>query len=252
MKFEFYDATVVANNDEEKKGRIKVACAALLGDEKTALPMWIPPRFDWGWFAIPDVGELVQIEMSSDSETDELPGQSSVDDPDIFYRGKRTYTNETVEEGSDPTIINEVFKGDTYPKRRGFATPAGHYLFFDDTEDKVEIKVSWTDKIDVQTIVVDKDGIKVADKYTNVIELKDGETKITTDGNVVVTGKDFSANTDSVNLINGADNYLVRGDDLITWLNSSKHTHPTGMGPSGTVTVPATPADFLSPTGKVK
>jgi len=252
MKLDVYDATVVANNDEEKKGRIKVACAALLGDEERALPMWIPPNFDWGWFVVPDIGEIVQIEMSSDGETDELPGQSSVDDPDIFYRGKRSYTKEVTAENIEPREINEEFLGTTYPKRRGFATPTGHFLYFDDSEGSEEIKISWTDKTDAQTLIINKDGIKITDKHANIIELKDGEIKITSGDNILVTGKDFTANTDTVNLVNGADNYLVRGDDLITWLNSIKHTHPTGMGPSGTVTTPALAIDFLSTAGKLK
>lgn len=250
MIFEVYDATVVANNDEEKKGRVKVTCVGLLGDEKTALPMWVPPRFDWGWFSVPDVGEIIQIETNSNSETDEVPGQSSIDGLDIHYRGKRSYTKADTEENIEVREINENFIGDTYPKRRGFATPTGHIIFFDDTEGEEEIKISWTDSSDPQTLVIDKDGIIITDKFQNIIQLKDGEIKITSNDNIVVTGKDFSAITDTVNLVDGADNWIVRGDDLITWLNS--HQHPTGMGPSGPPAIPAIPTDFLSSKAKVK
>jgi len=286
MKLEVHDAVVAANNDEEKKGFIKVTCVGLLGDEKTVLPMWIPPRFDWGWFSVPDIGEVVQIEVNVDEEKDEFFGQSSIDNLNPHYRGKRSYTTDATEENVEVREIHEDFVGDTYPKRRGFATPEGHIIYFDDTEGKKKVQITWKDGEKFQFIsfektgalisnqsgsfihldaeneevkVIDqhgniytsnKDGIKMMDKFSNIIEMKDGAVQIISQAGIVATGTDFTAATGTVNLVDGADDFAVRGADLIAWL--AAHTHPTGMGPSGPPAIPPLPVDFLSSVCKLK
>ena len=86
-----YWATVTNNVDPENRGRISVACVGLLGDEETELPMFVEPVHDWGWFYIPDVGELVEIEVIESSDEDEQHGQMSIDNLDIKWRSKRDY-----------------------------------------------------------------------------------------------------------------------------------------------------------------
>lgn len=67
---------------------------------------------------------------------------------------------------------------------------------------------------------------------------------------VLVTGKNFVSDTDFVDLVTGADQHMVRGEDLIKWL--TQHTHPTSTGPSGPPIKPPTPPDFLSQKAKLK
>ena len=70
MTTQTFDATVTNIEDPEKRGRIEVSCAGLLGDEDSTLPMWVEPNTDWGWFYVPDVGELVEIEHVSSTSDD--------------------------------------------------------------------------------------------------------------------------------------------------------------------------------------
>ena len=245
MNYERHKAIVVANNDSDnpnKRGEIKVACAGILGDEDTALPDWIPPVLDWGWFYVPDIGEIVEIELNTSDTTDEMPGQSSIDGMDLHWRGKRFFTGDSMEANNEVRQVNENFLTN-YPKRRGFATPNGHVLYFDDKDGSQKIEIIWKKGSATQTIAIDDSGILVTDKNGSKIQM-DGS------GNVTITSTDFSAKTDTVNLVDGADQWIVRGDELLTWLNA--HTHPTGMGPSGTPITPAIPADFLSTVAKVK
>lgn len=242
MNYERYTGIVVANDDPDQRGKIKVACAGILGDEDTALPDWIPPVLDWGWFYVPDIGEIVEIEINTSDETDEMPGQSSIDGMDVHWRGKRFFTGDTVEANNEVRQVNENFLTN-YTKRRGFATPNGHVIYFDDKSGSQKIEIIWKKGSSTQTIAIDDSGIVVTDKNGSTIEM-DGS------GGVTITSTDFTAKTNTVNLVDGADQWVVRGDELLQWLNA--HTHPTGMGPSGTPSVPAIPADFLSTAAKVK
>ncbi len=240
MNIEKYDATVTAV-DEEQLGRIRVSCAGLLGDEDSELPDWVLPKFDWGWFYIPDVGEIVEIEVTTGSETDEIPGQSSIDGLDVHWTGtgKRYLTNESVEGQNEVRIIHDEFKTN-YGKRRGFATPAGHIFVFDDTDGSEKIILSWKHDTSKQSVTFDNDGILVEDKHGNVIRMKDGSME--------TEGTQIDLKNGKINLLDGADEKVMRGDTTKTWLDT--HTHPTGMGPSGPPTV-ALPSNALSQNCKV-
>lgn len=145
---ETYPATVTVNEDDEQRGRVRVACAGLMGDEESELPMWVEPAFDWGWFFVPDVGEIIEVELTSASEEDEHFGQASIDNLDIRWRGKRFFTEAegTVgEEDQDPEVDARKVHAEfltNYGKRRGFATPWGHIILFDDTDGDHRISIS--------------------------------------------------------------------------------------------------------------
>jgi len=143
---EIYPAIVTSNEDEEQRGRIQCACAGLMGDEETPLPQWIEPKFDWGWFYVPDVGEIVELEVIAGTEQDEQFGQSSIDNLDIHWCGRRSYTDaEGDDDGDAPEErqIHDDFVAEAYAKRRGFATPWGHIFMFDDTEGTPRIWLTW-------------------------------------------------------------------------------------------------------------
>ncbi len=286
MKTEVYEARVTSLNPDDPPGCIRVACQGLLSDEDSELPMAIPPLFDWGWFLIPDPGETVEIEVRNSGTKSKLG--SSVLGLDIHWRGKRYYTGDSTEAETEVRQVHEDFTKKNYGKRRGFATPQGHIIYFDDTEGDKKIQVTWKDGEKFQFISFDndgalisnqngtfiqldaeneemkiidqhgssissnEDGIKMIDKFKNIIEMKDGAIQIVSQDGIVATGKDFTAATGTVNLVDGADDFLVRGADLIAWLMG--HVHPTGMGPSGPPTpgIPSLPTDFLSTVAKVK
>lgn len=151
-----YEATVTWNEDPDKLGKIRVSCVGLMGDEETEIPIDVDPVHDWGWFYVPDVGEIVEIEVIEGSSEDEQNGQMSIDNLDIKWRSKRFFGNT---EGDTPTPINEDFTSTNYGKRRGFATPMGHVFMFDDTEGSEQVSLKWQNKAGENTFFsMDKDG----------------------------------------------------------------------------------------------
>lgn len=283
MTIETHTGIVTDNQDPEKRLRIKVACATLLGDEETDLPMWIPPVMQWGWILIPDVGEEVDLDVIASSEHDNSFNQSSIDSLDIKWKGNRHYTNDTVESPMEARPVPEDFLTN-YGKRRGFATPMGHIFYFDDTPGNQKVQLSWYDGEKYQFIsfdetgsvvlsnkngtyiyldstnaaasVVDEngnsismnaEGIKLIDKFGNVIELKNGAVQIISQAAITMTGGSCSVATGSVDLANGADEYIVKGTSFkITY---DTHTHPGPFGPTG---VPVVPMTNLSTVVKTK
>lgn len=284
-------ARVVANDDENHRGRIKVICPDLTGDPDTVLPNWIEGAFDWGWFVIPDVDEVVEIEVVTSTEMDETVGQSTIYNPEIRWRQKREYHAGEDEGGvATGTPIHEDFTSSNYGKRRGFATPNGHILLFDDTEAGERINLTWhalegeedkysyisfdptgsillgnkngslihLDAANGSLTIIDENGnlyssdskgLKLVDKNGNVIELKGGAVQVLAPGSVVINCKTAQMKAGAVELGDGADTPVVRGDDWKTW--AENHTHPTGVGPSGIPIQPILPA-VLSSVATVK
>lgn len=139
---ERYEAVVSAiegfDDEYEKRGVIKVICPALMADDETPLPVLCEPAHDWGWFYVPDVGEAVEIEVVTSSDRDETWGQQTLEALAPTWRGKRQHTDVETE-GDDPRPIHVDYTDTNYGKRRGFSTPFGHVLLFDDTEGKQRI-----------------------------------------------------------------------------------------------------------------
>jgi hypothetical protein len=303
VKVERYNAVVTKNDDDKKRGRIKVKSAELTGDPDAEVE-WIEPVLDWGMFLVPDIGEEVEIEaIVEDDQNEDVPFQAFLDEPRIRWRGKRFES----EEGKEPRPPHPLFTGTNYGKRRGFSTPLGHVLMFDDTEGAEQITMSWTNKagdkfayisfdktgsallsnqngamihldaenaatniIDAQPggsnlISMDAAGVKVIDKFSNIIELKDGAIQILSQKGVVVqggTGVNVKAPAIALDAGGDADVFMVRGDDLKMWIESvlkawaDTHVHPTTApgSPTGPAAVPLNPppATILSTAGKVK
>lgn len=260
------EAIVTANQDENKLGRIRVACAEIMGDEEVELPMEIEPSLAWGWFVVPDVGEIVELEYEESSNTDEVRGQTSIDAMNITWNQKRNWTAEETEGENEVRSIPEDFL-ENYGKRRGFATPNGHILYFDDTEDKQKIQLTWKqsdtysflsfdedgsiilankngthiylnakDKalslVDEHgnSISTDEDGIKIIDKFGNIIETKDGVVQIISQDGIVVTGNSFNAKTGTVDLCDGATSEAVKGTEFKSYFDT--HQHNGAFGPT--------------------
>lgn len=213
-----YPAKVTFNQDPDKRGVIRVACVGIMGDEDTEIPVDVEPAHDWGWFYVPDIGELVEIECVEGSSEDEQQGQASIDNLDLKWRSARYYGND---EGDTPTPINPAFTSKNYGKRRGFATPAGHVMMFDDTEGSEEITLSWKDGSALLTF---------DSKGTVTIQNKAGAS-IVMDSD---TGK-ITATSDEIDL-NGDEQQAILGNLFKQYFDT--HTHPTGVGPSGVPIVP--------------
>ena len=285
MRTEIYDAIVTDNDDEEKRGRVEYACAGLMGDEETPLPEWAVPSLDWGWFVVPDIGEIIEIEVIVSSETDESYGQSSIGSLNAKWKGKRAWTSSETDGDNVPRPIPEDFQTN-YGKRRGFATPAGHIMYFDDTTGKEKVHISqklkdgyqmmsmdekgglviankggtmiYMNSEDKEFTIIDEnsnmiatspDGIKLIDKFSNIIELKENLIQILGQGAITVNGGVCDIKCATINLLDGANQKVVLGDLFMTMFNL--HTHPTGTGPSGPVTPPGMTIAQLSGNCKV-
>lgn len=261
---ERHPAVVTSTDDPEKRGRVRVACAALMGDEETELPMWVEPVLDWGWFYVPDVGEQIEIEVTTSAPEDERPGQASIDGLNMNWNGARYYGNS---DSDNPTNIHEDFKKN-YGKRRGFATPGGHILLFDDTDKSRRVTLTWADGAgkfsyfgfdedgsliggthrahllylnakDDEVLLVDPSGntiasepggIRVVSASGNMIDITEGATQITNAGAVKIMCKTAQIEAGKVEVA-GDTEQCVLGTSFAALF--SKHTHPTGMGPSG-------------------
>lgn len=252
---ERYEALVTNNEDDEQRGRIKVACVGLLGDEEAELPMWVEPALDWGFFFVPDVGEIVEVEVVTHTEQDEHFGQSSIDNLDIRWHGTRYYTEGDGDQ-TEPRAVHNDFVAENYGKRRGFATPAGHILMFDDTEGKTKVVLTWVQEIveqgeapeetKISQLIIDTDGtIKLGVLGKHFIHLKENEVEIQLDegANLKLSNKDADAEAilgDGAVKVAIADHLEALYGDLKTYIEGA--IVPTGMGPSGTVQAGSGPA----------
>lgn len=258
MKIEKYDATVMTNEDPEQRGRIKIACAGLLGDEETELPEWVEPNLQWGWFVIPEPGEIVEIETREGNDQDEIFGQSSMENLEIRWSGKRSWTGDEVDNG-EVRSINDEFK-ENYGKRRGFATPAGHLFIFDDTGGSEKIFLTWTQGDKSQTIELNETGsIKISNSDSSVVHLdaENEKIEITDKHNNVVRmsadlieteGTEITLKNTTVNLLDGTVEPILKGTATKTAYDA--HTHPTAFGPSGPPVV-LLPSNALSQNANV-
>jgi hypothetical protein len=216
---ERYEAVVVANDDPEKRGRIRVACAGLVGDEDAALPFWVEPLFDWGLFVVPDVKESVEIEVDVASDTDESYQQTSLEALNPRWRTKRHYT--------DAFPVHEDFTSKNYGKRRGFVTPRGHTMVFDDAEGSEAITLTWRSK----------------DGKAQTLSIVDDKAEIKLDGaTLTITGKDASTVTV---LGDGAVKAAIADHLQVLWTTFKAlydaHLHPEVALRAGLATAGADP-----------
>lgn len=206
IQTERHIAVVAATDAGEKfqRGRIKVRSLSLLGSDDAVLQEWIEPCFDWGWFQIPDIGEQVEIEVVSGSDKDEVPGQAFLETPDYRYRAKRFYDSEAE---TPKTPVNEMFTSSNYGKRRGFATPGGHILMFDDTEGFEKINFVWHSAADKYGIFsFDEDGsVIIANQNGSLIYLNaaNGEVAI-----IDEHGNSLSTNSNGIKLVDKSGNLI--------------------------------------------
>lgn len=223
---EKYDAVVTSNDDDESRGRIKVSCPDLLADLDDALvelPMFIDPVFDWGWFVVPDVGELVEIEVDVTSDQDESFLQTTLDNLQPRWRTKRRYTAESdLEDNHEVRLPHSDFVSENYGKRRGLATPFGHIFMIDDSEDGPRIQLTWIkeqlepgqapEDAQISRLEFEPDGsykITLLDKH--FLHLSEaGKLEVSLDSgdhNMILDSGKFTAN------VGGGASVLVEGSD---------------------------------------
>ena len=220
---ESYVATVTNNEDPETRGRIKVACTALLGDEQRELPGWIDSALQWGWFTIPDVGQQVTIYIVTGSSTDTRKGQTGIMSPKIYWRGDTYFTDDDAENANP---VGTEFTEKNYGKRRGFKTPGGHVLLFDDTDGDSQVRMSWAGKVNGEEKsafwAIDNEGsFMVQDSGGSLFYMngKDGESSI-----INKHGHRIAITKGGISLVDGNGNSMVMDDNGISFISKKSIT----------------------------
>lgn len=260
-----------SNADEEQRGRIQVICPALTGDAATPLPQWCEPVLDWGVFAVPDVGEQVEIEILAADDLDEVHGQAMLEDPTPRWRGKRFLTDAELEDDSDgslPSPVHNDFVAEAYGKRRGFSTPFGHVLLFDDTESAPTAYLTLQttplepgaapEAANFTRLQFEADGsvlLSILDQHTLHVQA-DGALELKLGGGASL--KIEGADADAVGTLGDGSKSVAIAEALQSYIDTSvkvefdAHTHPTGMGPSGPPAAPLTAYDTAITSSKLK
>lgn len=196
--------TVTDVDDPERRGRVKVACASLMGMDEDGLareyPNWVEPVFGWrtsaldaetgdgatcGFFFVPGVGTNVVLDITEGSSFDEAPGQASISSPDPRYLGCLLSPGESI---GDEFSTN-------YPARFGWKAPNGALLFFDPTKGSEKISIQ-SHEIDGgrSYILIDDKGTVIFATANGLFVKLDAETKTITMvdgyGNTIQTARD--------------------------------------------------------------
>lgn len=244
MKFDKFYAVVTNTDDPEKSGRIKVKAENLLSED-IEVPYWIEPRFHFvtktgGFFGVPEVGSLVEIEMPVSTSNDELPDISSLTPSEVRYVCT-AYT--------DIQTLHKIFSTN-YPQRIGWAFPGGWVIYVDTKDGSIFMGY-------LGTGTTPKSWIKVeADKMT--IETDQGVRIKLEPSQVLVEADSVPINLVSPNVKIGgtaASEAIALGNKLVTYFGTKKiwddahvHTSAAPGSPSSPPTVPspAVPGDLLS------
>lgn len=130
MAKQIHNAIVTRNTDQDQGLKLRGAIyfeAPTLFDGEFPLPA--VPCFPFasdggaGMFWVPQVGDEIEVEIEADDGSDDTV---DVEIPEPRYRCM-VY--------SDVADIDDIFKVN-YTRRSGWKTNSGHYLLFDDTDDK--------------------------------------------------------------------------------------------------------------------
>jgi uncharacterized protein involved in type VI secretion and phage assembly len=250
-----YRGVVIANNDPQHLGRLRVWVPSLFPSDDNQPPSEESPLVtDWAWPCLPfggspDQGLFFVPEVSSKVWVEYEEG--NLDSPiwvGVFWSAP----------GGATEIPSEAqtMDGDQ-PQRRVIKTPSGHVLEFCDADGKEAVTLRHTSGATMQfdekgsVTIGNKEGtfvylnaqdseLSFADKSGNNVRLGGSNLTLTnSEGTVVdiagsavqVIAKNVMLRSDTVQLGEGAMEPAILGRTFASIFDA--HTHPSAMGPTG-------------------
>jgi hypothetical protein len=251
-----YIAVVEDVEDPSNIGRIRVQVPAL-GQRRAPADLWARPAVfggseGTGVFFAPSVGDKVWVSFEAGNPN------------------KPVYFGGFMGNGKAAPEFDSYLK-------RGFRTPAGHYVRVSDEDADQHITMSSrsgayaTMNKDGDLLLSSAEGsyinLSAADRHTTIhdvggslLTMKDGEVSIISASGVVVTvgsagvtiisgsdavinaGGNITLKSGTVDIGPNAQEPVVLGNRLLALFNA--HVHPTPVGPSGPPVSPMTPAQL--------
>lgn len=218
-----YPGVVLGNDppqNDPHRGELLVEVHGILEetpDGKSQRPIQVKakPCFPPGFFFIPEQGDNVWVEF----------GAGDINNPiwtGVWYpKGKTPNTVDT----QAPTKFQKVIR-----------TVSGQVIQLDDSNGSEKLVI--TDEKNKNTIIMDKNGIKLA-AGNNV--------------NITMDSTGITLNANAVNLGGSSGEGVVMGDSFGNiWNLFINHTHTTAMGPTSTPVPPAQPPLSTAVSQKVK
>lgn len=244
MRFDKFYAVVTNTDDPEKRGRIKAKSDNLLSED-IEIPYWIEPRFHFvtktgGFFGVPEVGSMVEIELAVSTKNDELPDISSLTPNEVRYLC--TTFNDVQE-------LHKIFSTN-YPKRIGWAFPGGWIIYVDTKDGSIFLGYLGTGITPKSWILIENDTVTIETDQGVRIKLEPSQ--------VLVEADSVPINLVSPNVKIGgaaANEFIALGNKLITYFGTKKiwddahvHTSAAPGSPSSPPTVPSptVPTDMIS------
>lgn len=138
--YSFYErasAIVVDVDDPEKRGRIRVRCAAVCGADEIwdewALPQFPTAGNGHGWFFLPNPGDVVEVVYLAGMTSDSAFGQSFIFNPRLRWVAAHY--------GSTSDVPSE-FAGDNYRRRYGISLDDGTVFVMDRERSEISMRAS--------------------------------------------------------------------------------------------------------------
>jgi large exoprotein involved in heme utilization and adhesion len=164
--------------------------------------------------------------------------------------------------------VHNDFFAEAYGKRRGFATPFGHTLVFDDTEGAPTLYLTLQtqpleagaapEAANFTRLQFQADGsvlLSILDQHTLHVKV-DGAVELKLGGGATLNVE--GADADAVATLGDGAMSVAIAEALQNYIDTSlkvefdAHTHPTGMGPSGPPAAPMTAYDAAITSSKLK
>jgi len=266
-----YHGIVTRNDDPEGRGRIQAHVPEV--GQRAALNIWILPSFE---YAGPDHGSFLPPEIGDGVWVNFVRGDPSR--PKMYWGGWY----------GAPRDVNDVPKEfqtsaeGTSPYKRGWRSKAGHQIIWNDKPGEESFRLVWhkpdssnpTDRDagdfgifsfekNGDIVLTNKNGslihlgaegktLQIVSKKGDAVSMKGG-LQFITQGDIVMMGRSLNLNVGGVFVGSGASSPLVKGTELLAFLNNvatwlATHIH-SYVPPAATVTGPSpVPPPFPSPT----